>query len=116
LGETAHRLVMQGAGRARRHVVEQDRQADGIMDDANMTDDALLRRAQVVRRHAQQGLRAGALGLPRQADGGFGAAGARAGDDRHATMGRGDGDLDQPLVLFEGQQGSLASRAARHEG
>jgi hypothetical protein len=99
LAESAHRHIVQGAGGARRHVVEHDRDADGIVDGAEVNHHAGLRRLEIGRGDAEQGLRAGPFGGLRELDRRPRVVAAGAGDHRHPS-GRGDDrGLDDPAVL-----------------
>ena len=116
LGEPPDRHVVQGAGGARGHVVEDDGKADRVVDGAEMHHHAGLGRLEIRRRDAEQRRGAGAFRRARQLDRRGRVVAAGAGDHRHAPGGRRDRPRHDAMMLVGRQQRRLAGRAARHEG
>jgi hypothetical protein len=81
-------------------VVDDDRDADCVVDRLEVLVHAFLGRLVVVRRHHQHGVGAGLLGVLRQADGLLGRVRARARDHGHPALGLVDAPLDHLLVLL----------------
>ena len=116
LGEPPDRHVVQRAGGARGHVVEDDGKADCVVDGAEVHHHAGLGRLEIGRRDAEQRRGAGAFGRARQLDRRGRVVAAGAGDHRHAPGGRRDRPRHDAMMLVGRQQRRLAGRAARHEG
>ena len=90
LGQPADRHVVQRAGGARGHVVEDDGKADRVVDGAEMHHHAGLGRLEIRRRDAEQRRGAGAFRRARQLDRRGRVVAAGAGDHRHAPGRRRD--------------------------
>ena len=116
LGEPPDRHVVQRAGGARGHVVEDDGKADRVVDGAEMHHHAGLGRLEIRRRDAEQRGGAGAFRRARQLDRRGRVVAAGAGDHRHAPGGRRDRPRHDAMMLVRRQQRRLAGRAARHQG
>src|SRR5688572_4830322 len=69
----------------------------------------------VIRRHDQDGVRPGPLGMLGELDRLAGVVGAGAGNHRHSPPGRLDANFDDSLVLVMRQRRRLARRAHRHQ-
>ena len=115
LREAHHRVVLQIGDGARRHVVQDHRQVDGLRDLAEVAVLAFLRRLVVVRHHGQACGRAGLLRRFGQLDrlGGRIAAGSRNHGD--APVGMLDRDADQLLVLLDVHRRRFAGGADHHD-
>src|SRR6185437_6657359 len=110
-----HRLDRHVDDAAAGDVVDEDRNADGVVDGLEMLIEALLRRLVVVGRHHQHRVGAGLLGVAGEFDGLHRVVGARAGDDRHAPARLIDADVDDVAVLGVAQRRALAGGAGRHQ-
>ena len=101
--------------RARRDVVDDDRDADGVVDRLVMLVEPFLAGLVVVGRHDQQAVRARLFGEAGELDRLGGVVGAGAGDHRHPAAGDLDAHLDHPLVLVVAERRAFAGGADRHQ-
>ena len=101
---------------ARRDVVDDDGDADRIVDRLEVAVKALLAGLVVIGRHHQHGVGAGRLGMAGQRDGLVGVVGASARDHRHAAARFPDADLDDVHVLVVAERRAFARGAAGDQG
>ena len=111
-GQRLDRDVGDGAAR---HVVDEDRNVDGIGNGPEMRVEAVLRRLVVIGHDDKCGIGAGFLGVNGIVDGFGGAVRAGSGDHRHAAAGFLDADFDDALVLVRRQRRAFAGGADRHQ-
>ena len=115
LEEPRHGLDRHVDHRARRDVVDDDRNADRVVDRLEVLVEALLVRLVVIGRHDQHGVGARLLGVAGKVDRLGRVVGAGAGDHRHPALRHLDADFDDALVLVVAQRRAFAGRADRHE-
>ena len=101
--------------RARRDVVDDDRNADRIVDRLEVLVEALLGRLVVVGRHHQHGIRACLFGMLSEFDRFLGGIRAGARDHGHPPFGLGDAPLDDLLMLVMAERRALTGGADRHQ-
>ena len=101
--------------RTRRNIVDDDRNADRIVDRLEVLIKPFLSRLVVIGRHHQHGIGAGLFGVLGERDRFLGGIGAGAGDDRNAALRLLDAPLDHFVMLFVGQRRAFAGRADRNE-
>ena len=101
--------------RARRDIVDDDGDADGVVDRLEMPVKPLLARLVVIGRDDEQGIGAGFFRMAGERDRLGGVVGAGAGDHRHAAARRVDAPFHHLLVLVMGQGRAFAGRPDRHE-
>ena len=101
--------------RARRDVVDDDRNADRVVDRLEVLVHALLRGLVVIGRDDQHGVCARLLGVLRKIDRLLGGVRARAGDDGDTALGLIDAPLDDLLVLVVRERRALAGGSDRHQ-
>ena len=110
-GQAHDGFVAHVGNRAARHVVQDDGNVDGFGDGLEVLVHAFLGRTVVVRHHLQDSIGARFFRIARQFDGlGRGVA-SGAGDDRNASLGMFDGQLDQFAVFFHADCCRFARRA-----
>lgn len=110
LGELDQRVVLDRHPRAPGDVVEHGGQAGRVGDGREVADEALLRGLVVVRRHHEQAVRAGGLGLPREFQGVLRVVGSGTGDDHGAVADRLDDRAQKLALLFVARRRRLAGR------
>ena len=101
--------------RARRDVVNNDRDADGVVDRLVVLIEPFLVWLVVVGRHYQQAIRPRLLGEAGQFDRLERIVGAGTGDHRHPARSDPDADVDHTLVLVVAQRRTLAGCSDRHQ-
>ena len=101
--------------RARRDVVDDDRNADRVVDRLEVLVHALLRGLVVIGGDDQHGVGAGLLGVLRKIDRLLGGVRARARDDRDPALGLIDAPLDDLIVLVVRERRALAGGSDRHQ-
>ena len=111
LGDAQDRLVLDRHAGAARDVVEDHRQVGRVGDEAEVREDAGLRRLVVVRRDDHDAVGAGLLARLVELDGVRGLVGAAARDDLGAAGGDILADLDEPDLLGVGQRAGLTGGA-----
>ncbi len=102
LEKALHRLDRDIHHRARRNVVDDDRDADGVVDRLEMMVKALLVRLVVIGRNDQDAVRTGLFRVLRQLHRLVRVVRAGTGDDRHAALRLADANLDDAAVLLVG--------------
>ena len=110
-----HRVDAHVDHRARRDVVDHDRNADGRVDRLEVLEQAFLVRLVVIGRHDQHAVRARLLGVLRQFHRLTRIVGASAGDHGHATARLRYADFHDLAVLVVRQGRAFAGRADGHE-
>ena len=97
------------------NVVDEDGDADRVVDGLEMLVKSFLRRLVVIGRDHQHRIGAGLLGVLGEFDRLVRVVGAGARDDRHASARLVDADVDDAAVLGVAQGRALAGGADRHE-
>ena len=101
--------------RAAGNIVDDDRNADGVVDRLVVLVEPFLRRLVVIGRDDQHRVGARLLGVLRQFDRLGGRIRAGAGDHRHPALGLIDAPFHHLLVLVMRQRRALAGGADRHQ-
>ena len=101
--------------RAGRDVVDDDGDADRVVDGLVVLVEPLLGRLVVIGRHHQDRVGAGLFGMAGELDRLLGRVRARARDHRHASLGHLDAPFHDLLVLVVAQGRALAGGADRHQ-
>ena len=115
LVQPLHRIHGHVDHAARRDVVDDDRNADRIVDRPEMLIKPFLGRLVVIGRHDQHRVGAGLLGVAGELDRLVRVVRAGAGDHRHAAARLVDADVDGAAVLLVAQRRALAGGADRHQ-
>ncbi len=115
LVEPRHRIDRHVDHRAAGDVVDDDRDADRVVDRLEMGVHAVLGRLVVIGRDDQDRVGADPLGMLGEPDRLGGAVRAGAGDDRDPALDLVDRDLDDPLMFLMAQGRALARGPDRHD-
>ena len=110
-----HRVDRHVDDAARRDVVDDDRNADRVVDGPEVLVEPFLGRLVVIGRDDEHGVGAGALGVQRERDCLGRVVRARPRDHRNPAARFVDADVDGAPVFLVGQRRALAGRSDRYE-
>src|SRR5262249_5108384 len=113
--EALHRIDRHVDHRSRWDIVDDDGDADCVVDRLEMLVQPLLRWLVVIRSDNQYGIGAGAFGVVRKVNRLRGRIGTRSGDHRHATASLLDAPLDSLVVLLVRERRAFAGGANRNK-
>ena len=113
--QTLHGVDRHVDHRARRNIVDDDRDADRVVHRLEVVDHALLGRLVVIGRDHQHGVGAGLLAVPRKRDRLRRRVGAGAGDHRHPAAGLIDAPLHHLVMLRMRQRRAFAGGPTGNE-
>ena len=115
LGKPLHGVDGHVDHAARGDIVDDDRDADCVVDGLEMLVEAFLRRLVVIGRDDENGVRPAVLGMAAKLDRLRGVVGARARDHRNPAARFVDADVHGAAVLLMGERRAFAGRPDRHQ-